>query len=249
MTMPTIKLPEEAEHGEMVRKIDSMIRELSHAPAMTPSSRALGLRPSILMGNHQELAHVMATRTLLNLQKRMIALAVAATKSAPYELYAHTRGLQREYGLDAGQIVELVATIAHVTSINVFEKAIAAFNDNVPMRAQDPSTPVLIEVRQRLGSVPRYFLYMANDPKYAKIVLDREVATVHEGEVSRLNKELVAYATSVVNDGKLSMPYRAEMLRGLGMTNEQLFEATTVISIFAKNSSFSTALQLEPTPA
>jgi len=117
------------------------------------------------------------------------------------------------------------------------------------MRPQEPSSPVLVEVRQKLGSVPRYFLYMATDPKYAKIVLDREIATVHEGEVSRLNKELVAYATSVVNDGKLSMLYRAEVLRGLGMTNEQLFEVTTVVSIYVKNASFTTALQLEPTPA
>ena len=90
---------------------------------------------------------------------------------------------------------------------------------------------------------------MANDAVYAKIVLDREVSTIHEGEVSRLNKELVAFAVSIVNDGRLSIQYRAEVLRGLGATNDQLFEATTVISIFAKNSSFSTALQLEPTPA
>src|SRR5881628_2855606 len=204
--MPTIKLPEESQHSEGVRKMDAMIRELSKAPAMTPSTRALGLRPSLLMVNHQELAHVMATRTLLNQQKRMIALAVAASLSAPYELVAHTRGLQREYAIDDGQIVELVATIAHVASINIFERAIAAFNDGAPMRAQDMSTPILIE-----------------------------------GEVSRLNKELIAYATSVVNDARLSIAYRAEALRQLGMTNEQLFEATTVISVFAKNCAFSTA--------
>jgi alkylhydroperoxidase family enzyme len=247
--MPTIKLPEESEHGDMVRKMDAMIRELSKAPAMTPSTRALGLRPSLLMVNHQELAHVMATRTLLNQQKRMIALAVAASLSAPYELVAHTRGLQREYAMDAGQIVELVATIAHVTSINIFERAVVAFNDVAPMRAQDPAQPILIEARQKLGSVPRYMTYMAADPKFAKIVLDREIATIHEGEVSRLNKELVAYATSVVNEGRISITYRAEALRQLGMTNEQLFEATTVISVFAKNCAFSTALQLEPMPA
>ena len=247
--MPTIRLPEEAEHGDMVRKMDAMIREISKAPAMTQSTRALGLRPSMLMVNHEELAHVMSTRTLLNLQKRMIALAVAATHAAAYELHAHTRGLQREYGLDAGQIVELIATIAHVTSINTFENAIAAFNDSAPVRAQDPSLPVLLEVRAKLGLVPRYFMYMAGDPAFAKIVLDREVATVLEGEVSRLNKELVAYATSVVNGGKLSMSYRAEQLRQLGMTNEQLFEATTVVSVYAKNCAFSTGLQLEPAPA
>src|SRR3954465_11560922 len=140
--MPTIRLPEEAEHGDMVKKIDAMIREISKATAMTPTSRALGLRPSILMGNHQELSHVMATRSLKNEQKRMIALAVAAAKGAVYELYAHTRGLQREYGLDDGSIVELIATIAHVTSINTFEHAVGAFNDNAPIRAKAP-TPVL----------------------------------------------------------------------------------------------------------
>src|SRR5919109_2328353 len=157
--MPTIKLPEESQHSESVRKLDAMIREISKAPAMTPSTRALGLRPSILMVNHQELAHVMATRTLKNQQKRMIALAVAATLSAPYELVAHTRALQREYGMDDGQIVELVATIAHVNSINTFERAIVAFNDTPPMRAQDPSNQILIQVRQKLGSLPRYFAY------------------------------------------------------------------------------------------
>jgi alkylhydroperoxidase/carboxymuconolactone decarboxylase family protein YurZ len=245
--MPTIKLPEESQHNDMVKKVDAMIREISKAPSMTAATRALGLRPSILIGEHQELAHIMAKRGLLNLQNHMIGLAVAAARSAPYELYTHTRSLQLDYGLDGGQIVELAATVAHVASINVFETAIAAFNDNPPMRPQEPSSPVLVEVRQKLGSVPRYFLYMATDPKYAKIVLDREIATVHEGEVSRLNKELVAYATSVVNDGKLSMLYRAEVLRGLGMTNEQLFEVTTVVSIFVKNASFTTALQLEPT--
>jgi len=247
--MATIKLPEESQHNDMVKKVDAMIREISKSPRMSAATRALGLRPSILIGEHQELAHIMAKRGLLNLQNHMIGLAVAAARSAPYELYEHTRVLQLEYGLDSGQIVELAATVAHVTSINAFEKVVAAFNDNAPMRAQDPSTPVLVEVRQKLGSVPRYFLYMANDPRYTKIVLDREIATVHEGEVSRLNKELVAYATSVVNDGKLSILYRAEVLRSLGLTNEQLFEVTTVVSIFVKNAAFTTALQLEPTQA
>jgi alkylhydroperoxidase/carboxymuconolactone decarboxylase family protein YurZ len=247
--MPTIRLPEESEHGDMVRKIDGMIRELSKAPAMTPTSRALGLRPSILMGNHQELAHVMATRTLQNEQKRMIALAVAAVRAAPYELFAHTRGLQRDYALDDGAIVELIATIAHVTGINMFERAISAFNDSAPIRSQDLSTPVLVEVRAKLGSVPKYFQYMAGDPVYARIVLDREVATIHEGEVKRVDKELVAYATSLMNDGRMSITYRAEALRQNGLSNEQIFEATTVVSVYAKNCAFSTGLQLEPTPA
>ena len=90
---------------------------------------------------------------------------------------------------------------------------------------------------------------LRNQPQHFAIVLDREIAIIHEGEVSRLNKELVAYSTSVVNDGRLSITYRAEALRQLGMTNEQLFEATTVISVFSKNCAFSTALQLEPMPA
>jgi hypothetical protein len=75
--MPTIKLPEESQHNDMVKKVDAMIREITKAPSMTASTRALGLRPSILIGEHQELAHIMAKRGLLNLQNHMIGLAVA----------------------------------------------------------------------------------------------------------------------------------------------------------------------------
>src|SRR5438105_6433490 len=203
--MPTVKLPQESEHSDLVRKIDAMLREITKAPAMTQSTRAQGLRPSILMLTQAELAHVMASRTILNQQKRMLALAVAAVKNAPYELYAHTHALQREYGMSTSEIVEVVATIAHVTAINLFENAIAAFKDVAPMRALEQSTPILQEVRGKLGSVPRYFQYMANDATFCKLVLDREVATVHEGDVSRLDKELVAYATSLAN----SAPYSA----------------------------------------
>ena len=244
--MPTVRLPEESEHGEMVRKIDTMLRELTKAPAMTQSTRAQGLRPTILMLTQAELAHVMASRTILNQQKRMLALAVAAVKAAPYELYAHTHALQREYGMSTSEIVEIVATIAHVTAINLFENAIAAFKDVAPMRALEQSTPILVEVRSKLGSVPRYFQYMANDPAFCKLVLDREIATVHEGDVSRLNKELVAYGTSLANSALYSVSHRADTLKQLGMTNEQLFEATTAVTVFVKNAAFSTGLQLEP---
>src|SRR2546428_1597016 len=99
--MPTIRIPEESQHSEMVRKIDAMIRELSKAPAMTPSTRALGLRPSLLMINHQELAHVMATRKLMNQQKRMIALAVAAGRTAPYALAPAHRGSPPQAAADS----------------------------------------------------------------------------------------------------------------------------------------------------
>lgn len=244
--MPTVRLPEESEHSELVRKIDAMLREITKAPAMTQSARAQGLRPQILMVTQAELAHVMASRTVLNQQKRMLALAVAAARSAPYELYAHTNALQREYAMSTSEIVELVATIAHVTAINMFENAIAAFKDVAPMRALELSTPVLLQVREKLGEVPRYFQYLANDPAFCKLVLDREVATVHEGDVSRVNKELVAFGTSLVNGALYSIGHRADTLRQLGMTNEQLFEATTAVTVFVKNAAFSTGLQLEP---
>lgn len=195
----------------------------------------------------QELAQVMAGRTLLDQQKRMLALAVAALRGAPSEVVAQTRALQREHGMSSGQIVEVVATIAHTTGINLFERAMATFDDAPPMRALDHATPVVQEVRSRLGSVPRYFRCMANDPDYCRLILHREISTVHEGEVSRVNKELVAYGTSLVNDARYSIGQRAETLRSLGMTNAQLFEATVAVSIFMKSAAFSTGLQLEPT--
>lgn len=194
----------------------------------------------------QELAQVMAGRTLLDQQKRMLALAVAALRGASSEVLAQTRALQGEHRMSSGQIVEVVATIAHTTSINLFERAMATFDDVPPMRALDHATPVVQEVRSRLGSVPRYFLCMANDPDFCRLILHRELSTVHEGDVSRVNKELVAYGTSLVNDARYSIGQRAETLRSLGMTNAQLFEATVAVSIFMKSAAFSAGLQLEP---
>ena len=43
--MPTVRLPEESEHSEMVRKIDSILREITGAGDIQ-STRAQGLRPS-----------------------------------------------------------------------------------------------------------------------------------------------------------------------------------------------------------
>jgi AhpD family alkylhydroperoxidase len=87
---------------------------------------------------------------------------------------------------------------------------------------------------------------MANDATFCKLVLDREIATIHEGDVSRVNKELVAFGTSLANSALYSVSHRADTLKHLGMTNEQLFEATTAVTVFVKNAAFSTGLQLEP---
>ena len=128
-------------------------------------------------------------------------------------------------------------------SINVFENATS--NDNARHAG---AGFVLAGPGRSNGSVPRYFLYMANDPKYTKIVLDREVATVHEGEVSRLNKGRLCH-TSLVNNGASRCSTAPRCCVVSGMTSEQLFEVTTVVSIFVKNASFTTALQLDPTSA
>ncbi len=244
--MPIIKLPTEEEHSEQVRKLDALIRQYSNATTMTPFVRAAGLRPLFLLGSIEELAHVMATRTIKNEQKRIIAMAVGSAVASRYELQSHARGLQKQYGFSETAIVELAAAISHTTGINVFERAVIAFKDAPPFGSMDPSTPILQEVRKTLGEVPAIFRYMAHDEKFCKIVLDRERAAIIEpGEVSRDNKELAAYATSVMSGAPLSIQHRASMLRQQGMTNEQLFEATTVIAAFAKNAAFSTTLQLE----
>src|SRR5258708_24112988 len=88
--MPTVRLPEESEHNEMVRKVDAMLREITKAPAMTQSARAQGLRPSILMVTQAELAHVMASRTILNQQKRMLPLALATANGPPFLPFSPT---------------------------------------------------------------------------------------------------------------------------------------------------------------
>lgn len=244
--MPVIRLPTEQEHSEQVRKLDEMIRKYSLATQMTPFVRAAGLRPMFLFDSIEELAYVMATRTLTNEQKRVIALAVGSAIGSRYELLAHAKALQTQYGYTDAAIVELAAAISHVAGINVFEQTVLAFQDSPPFAPMDASTPILQEIRKQLGNVPQIFRYMAHDEKFAKIVLGREKsAIVDPGEVSRINKELAGYAVSVMSGAPLSIRQRADSLRGQGITNEQLFEATTVIAAFAKNASFSTTLQLD----
>ncbi len=244
--MPLIRLPSEEEHSEQVRKLDQVIRQYSQATVMTPFVRAAGLRPLFLLGSIEELAYVMATRKLRNEQKRIVALAVGTALGSRYELIAHAKALQTQYGFSDAAIVELAAAIAHVSGINVFERAVLAFKDAPPFGPMDPSTPILQEIRKELGSVPQIFRYMAHDEKFTKIVLAREKAAMLDpGDVSRPDKELAAYATSVMNGASLSIQHRADNLRQQGVANEQLFEATTAIAAFAKNASFSTTLQLE----
>jgi alkylhydroperoxidase family enzyme len=243
---PVIRLPTEEEHNENVRKLDQMIRQYSNAKVMTPFVRAAGLRPMFLLGSVEELAYVMATHTLTNEQKRIIALAVGSAIGSRYELQAHATALQTQYGFTAEAVVELAAAISHAVGLIVFEKAALAFRDAPPFAPMDQSTPILQEIRKELGTVPALFRYMAHDAKFARIVVNREKAAILEpGEVSRVNKELVAYAVSLMNAAPLSSQYRADNLRQQGLSNEQLFEATTVIAAFAKNAAFSTTLQLE----
>lgn len=243
---PIIRLPTAEEHSEQVRKLDEIVRQLSGAQTMTPFVRAAGLRPLFLLGSIDELKHVMATRTLRNEQKRIIALAVGSVLGARYELIAHARALQSQYAFSDAAIVEVAAAISHVAGMNVFERAVIAFKDAPPFAPMDASTPILQEVRATLGSVPSLFRYMAHDEKFTRIVLEREKAAILDpGEVTRLNKELAGYATSVMNGAPLSIQHRADTLRQQGMTNEQMFEATTVVAAFAKNASFGETLQLE----
>ena len=128
--MPTVRLPEESEHSEMVRKIDAMLRGITKAPAMTQSVRAQGLGPSILM-----------------------------------------------------------------------------------VRSTSSRTPSLrSRMWRRCGR-------------------------------SRSRRR---FCRSLANSALYSVGHRADTLKRLGMTNEQLFEATTAVTVFAKNAAFSTGLQLEP---
>src|SRR2546422_6163754 len=89
--MPVIRLPTEEEHSDEVRKLDQIIRQYSQARVMTPFVRAAGMRPLFLLGSIEELSYVMATRSLKNEQKRIIALAVGNVLGAQHELVAHTK--------------------------------------------------------------------------------------------------------------------------------------------------------------
>jgi len=66
-----------------------------------------------------------------------------------------------------------------------------------------------------------------------------------EGSLDQVDKELVAWAVSVVNDADYSIHLREEILEELGVSDEQLFEALQTTEIFQKNNVYTSGLQLE----
>jgi len=245
--MPIVDLLDESEFDEHLQELESRIRRYTGAPGMTPYVKAAGNYPPLLGQMGTEHLTVMTTDALSREQKELIAIAVSMVNNCSYCIGAHSNLHQKMFGTTDSELVELVGAVSHVSGLNRFESAV--FRDGVEtprFPAKDPDeVDMLGEIEDALGRVPEYYRVMANDPEYLEVVWNREVVTMLEGTLDRVDKELVAWAVSVVNDGDYSIRLREEILAELGVSDEQLFEALQTVEIFQKNNVYTSGLQLE----
>lgn len=245
--MPIVDLLDESEFDEHLQELESRVRQYTGAPGMTPYVKAAGNYPPLLGQMGTEHLTVMTTDALSREQKELIAIAVSMVNNCAYCIGAHSRLHQQMFGTTDAELVELVGAVSHVSGLNRFESAV--FRDGVDeprFPAKDAEeVPLLGEIEDALGRVPEYYRVMANDPEYLEVVWNRETVTMLEGSLERVDKELVAWAVSVVNDADYSTRLREEILDDLGVTDEQLFEALQATEIFEKNNVYTSGLQLE----
>ena len=244
--MAIVALLEEEQYSELVRTLDRKVREYTQAPAMTSYVKATGHCPALLEQLAEEHRYVMPSRGLPRRLKEMIAVAVSMVNGCAYCITAHTQLLKRMFGMGDAELVELAATVAHVSGLCRFETATMDGGQEPLFRLREPrEVPLLGEIEAALGTLPAVYRIMANDPGYLETVWSREKATLHSGTLDRLEKEYVAFATAIANDAPRSVRLRKEILGRMGAGDEQLFEALEVVELFHKNTKFTEGLQLE----
>ncbi|MFB6353632.1 MAG: carboxymuconolactone decarboxylase family protein [Halobacteriales archaeon] len=245
--MAIVDLLDDNEYDEHVQQLDERVRQYTGAPGMTPYVKAAGHYPPLLGQMGSEHLVVMTSDALRREQKELIAIAVSMVNNCAYCIGAHAHLHQQMFGTTDAELVELVGAVSHVSGLNRFEHAV--FRDGIDdprFPAKDPAdVPLLADIEEALGRLPEYYRVMANDPDYLEEVWTRERVTLLEGSLDRVDKELVAWAVSVVNDADYSTRLREALLDELGVTDEQLFEALQAIEIFQKNNVYTSGLQLE----
>ncbi|MFB6173672.1 MAG: carboxymuconolactone decarboxylase family protein [Halobacteriales archaeon] len=242
--MAIVDLLDEDEYEETVHELDERIRQYTGAPGMTPYVKAAGHYPPLLEQMGTEHLSVMLTDSLRREQKELIAVAVSMVNNCSYCIGAHAHLHREMFGTTDAELVELTGVAAHVTGLVAFERALLGGDGLLdPVDAEE--VPLLGEIEERLGGLPEYFRYMANDPDYLAAVWNRERVTMLEGELDGYDKQLVAYALAAVADADYQQSVRRDRLRELGATDGELFEALQAAEIFSKNNVWTSGLQLE----
>ncbi len=195
----------------------------------------------------EEHLYVMPTRKLSRKLKEMIAVAISMVNGCSYCITAHTQVLKRMFRMNDSELVELTATVAHFSGLSRFETATMPRGEEplFPAKSKE-EVPLLREIEEALGVVPLYYQIMANDPKFLNSAWAREKVAMDEGKLDRREKRYIAFATAIGNVAPYSIRLHKRILRDLGATDEEIFEALEVVEIFHKNTKFTEGLQLEP---
>ncbi|MFQ5612563.1 MAG: carboxymuconolactone decarboxylase family protein [Anaerolineae bacterium] len=248
--MSLIRLLEEEEYADQIEALDRKIREYTQAPVMTNYVKAGAYKPYFLKQSAEEHLYIMpSTKHLRRKVKEMLAVAVSMTVGCEYCITAHSGVLKRMFKLTDEDIVELALTQAHFNGLAGFEFVAGITPAGVigpfqPLEAG--ALPLLGEIEDRLGLLPIYYQVMARDPRWLEQIWEREVGCLFEGNLDRFEKHFVALAVAASRGAAYSVGFQTEVLRGLGATDAQLWEAMRVIALFNHNTKYTEGLLLQP---
>lgn len=254
--MPLVKLVDEETATPEIKELFLDARRLV-APVinnvklekikLTAFSRAMANVPAFLRSHTHEYSYVMAKGTLPKITKEILAFTVSMTNGCPYCATSHA-SLVRYLGLGDQEIAELASVVGHISGLNAFEHGCLMDAHGVQeiFAVESPDdAPLLEEIEQTLGFLPNYYKVMARDPKFLECIWEREQATMLSGKIDRITKELVAYSTSATNRAQYSVAVHIRILKQLGLTDRQLFEALQVTNTLNRSNKFSEGLRIE----
>lgn len=144
------------------------------------------------------------------------------------------------------EIAELAAVVAHITGLNHFEHGTLSLEQPLFEPVPPDEEPLLGEIDENLGVLPTYYQVMARDPEFLSIIWDMEQATMFSGNLTRREKELLAFGVSITNHASYSIELHQEILTDTGVTTAELFEALMIVEIYNKDNTWTTGLDLEP---
>lgn len=117
--MATVKLVEEKDADDQVRKVYDDIKQVFRLPFVPNLFKAMGHHPVYLETTWARVKAIMGPGKLDRKTKEIIAVAVSATNGCEYCVNAHTAAL-RSLGLGDAEITEVMAVVDLFNGFNRF---------------------------------------------------------------------------------------------------------------------------------
>lgn len=129
--MGTIKLVEETQANDQVKKVYDDIKKVFGLPFVPNLFKAMGHHPAYLETTWARVKAIMGPGKLDRKTKEIIAVAVSATNGCEYCVNAHTAALKR-LGVGDAEILEIMAVVDLFNGFNRFLDGLLIESDLKP---------------------------------------------------------------------------------------------------------------------